>query len=201
MHAVLDNELALVDTPHRLIHALKSERAVSAGWVSEFLLLHPIVPEAGQWLLRSEQWGLLDEIDAYLPLAEAPWHEARSGLAPPDSIMPPSKRGKLADSLLPGLQATFHANARSLAVMRTLRVYNALRQFAENHDREAKGLMELDLPQAATIDPYSGQPLKLKFTDGGWLVYSVMDNGVDDGGDFKDRKDYGVAPPKLRLTE
>jgi hypothetical protein len=76
-----------------------------------------------------------------------------------------------------------------------------LRQFAENHDRDAKGLAELGLPQAATIDPYSGQPLKLKRTDEGWLVYSVMDNGVDDRGDFIGRMDYGVGPPKLRLTE
>jgi hypothetical protein len=27
-----------------------------------------------------------------------------------------------------------------------------------------------------------------------------MENGVDDGGNFKDLKDYGVAPGKLRKT-
>ena len=59
----------------------------------------------------------------------------------------------------------------------------------------------MNLPGAATIDPYSGQPLKLKHTADGWIVYSVMHNGIDDGGDFKGLKDYGVAPRKWRLTE
>jgi hypothetical protein len=62
-------------------------------------------------------------------------------------------------------------------------------------------LAELNLPVSATIDPHSGKALKLKHTDEGWIIYSVMQNGVDDHGDFKDLKDSGVAPPKLRLTE
>ena len=60
---------------------------------------------------------------------------------------------------------------------------------------------ELNLPKAQTIDPFSGEPLKVKHTDDGWIVYSVMDNGEDDGGDFIKLKDYGVAPRRLRLTE
>jgi hypothetical protein len=76
-----------------------------------------------------------------------------------------------------------------------------MRQFATKNGRESNGLAELDLPQQATIDPYSGQPLQLKPTGDGWVIYSVMDNGIDDGGDFKKLKDYGVAPPKLRLTQ
>ena len=201
LHAALDEELALADTPERLIRALKTERAVSADWANEHLVRKPLLPAACRAILISEQWGLLDEIDAHLHLAERPWHEVRTKFAPPGSIVPPSKRGKLADSLLPGLHAVFHANARGLAVTRSLQIDNALRQFAEKHGREATGLEELDLPKSTTIDPYSGKPLKLKHTDEGWVVYSVMENGVDDGGDFKGLKDFGVAPRKLRLTE
>jgi hypothetical protein len=159
------------------------------------------LPAACRAILISEQWGLLDEIDAHLRLAEMPWHDVRMWFTPLGSEVPPSKHGQLADSLLPGLHAWFHAHARGLAVSRSLRVYNALRQFAEKNGRDANGLEELDLPQAATIDPYSGEPLKLKHTDEGWVVYSVMENGLDDGGDFKGLKDFGVAPRKLRLTE
>lgn len=201
LHAALDKELALADTPQRLVHALKTERAVNADWANEHLVWKPLLPAACRSILISEQWGLLDEIDAHLQLAEMPWHEVRTRFGPSDSIAPPSKHGKLADSLLPGLHIWFHANARSLAVVRSLRVYNALRQFAENHGREATGLDELGLPTSATIDPYSGKPLKMKLTSDGWVVYSVMENGADDGGDFLGRKDYGVAPRKLRLTE
>jgi hypothetical protein len=201
LHAALDAELALIDTPQRLLHALKSERAVCADATDAYLPWYPLMPVACGWLLDSEQWGLLDEIDAHLQMAEMPWHEVRSGFVPPDAPAPPSKRGKLADALLPGLQAVFHAHARTLAAMRSLRIYNALREFSGKHGREANGLQELGLPAAATIDPYSGGPLKLKHTDEGWVVYSVMENGVDDDGDFMGRKDFGVAPRKLRLTE
>ena len=85
--------------------------------------------------------------------------------------------------------------------MRALRINNALRAFAEKNGREAKGLDELNLPKGATLDPYSGQPLKTKHANDGWIVYSVMSNGVDDGGDFVEIKDYGVAPRALRATE
>jgi hypothetical protein len=201
LHAALDEELALADTPQRLVHSLKTERAVSADWANEHVAWKPLLPAACRAILISEQWGLLDEIEAHLQLAETPWHKARTRFAPSGSIVPPSKHGKLADSLFPGLQAMFHANARSLAISRSLRVYNALRQFAEKNGREATRLEELGLPASATIDPYTGEPLKIKHTRDGWVVYSVMENGVDDGGDFLGRKDYGVAPPKLRLTE
>jgi hypothetical protein len=201
LHAALDRELALMDTPQWLAHALKSERAVSADWLAEQLAANPFLPPVCQSVLTLEQSGLLDEIDAHVQLAELPWHEARTRLVPSGSIVPPSKHGKLADSLLPGLNAILHANARDVAVTRSLRVYNASQQFAEKHGREAMGLEELGLPRSATIDPYSGKPLVLKHTDEGWMVYSVMENGVDDGGDFLARKDYGVASRKLRLTE
>jgi hypothetical protein len=201
LHAALDQELAFADTRQGLLHALRSERAVCADTLEVYRMWYPLMPVTCIWLLDSEQWGLLDEIDAHLQLVEVPWHEVRSGIAPPGVPAPLSKRGKLADSLLPGLQAMFHAHARTVALLRSLRVYNALRQFAEKHGREATGLEGLDLPRGATIDPYSGEPLRLKHTVDGWVVYSVMDNGEDDGGDFMGRKDFGVAPPKLRLTE
>jgi len=59
----------------------------------------------------------------------------------------------------------------------------------------------LGLPKEATIDPFDGKPLKLKHTKDGWIVYSVMVNGIDDGGEFTGLADFGVAPRRLRLTE
>ena len=59
-----------------------------------------------------------------------------------------------------------------------------------------RGLEDLSLPKAATIDPFSGEPLKLKRTDDGWIIYSVGDNGVDDGGDLAYGKDIGLAPQR-----
>jgi hypothetical protein len=112
----------------------------------------------------------------------------------------PGQGGILNDLMLPALQAAYDADARSTAVLRTLRIFNALRAFAEKNGREATGLAELGLRQVVTIDPFDGKALKLKKTDKGWVVYTVMLNGVDDGGDFMEMKDFGVAPPRLRLT-
>jgi hypothetical protein len=86
-------------------------------------------------------------------------------------------------------------------MLRALRVFNALEQYREVHGREASGLRDLGLSKEAAVDPYSGEPLKLKHTDGGWIIYSVMDNGVDDGGDFNGMKDYGLAPPGRRSVK
>jgi hypothetical protein len=103
--------------------------------------------------------------------------------------------GPLSSLLVPSLEATYRASNRVSARLRCLRILNALRAFAQQHGREATGLEDSSLPKPATIDPLSGQPVKLKHTDKGWIVYTIMDNGVDDGGDFKGTKDYGVGPP------
>jgi hypothetical protein len=103
--------------------------------------------------------------------------------------------------MIPAVQAWFDAEMRWLAMIRGLRIFNALTDFAKKNGHEANGLDELNLPKEATIDPFSGKPLKLKHTKDGWIAYSVYSKGVDDGGTFIDMKDYGVAPPKLRMTE
>src|SRR5690606_19681110 len=90
---------------------------------------------------------------------------------------------------------TYQAANRTLAQLRCLRILNALTAHKQQHDAEATGLADLQLPASATLDPFSGKPLLLKRTDKGWIVYSVMSNSVDDGGDFTDMLDYGIGPP------
>ena len=82
-----------------------------------------------------------------------------------------------------------------------MRVFNALAEYRQRHGRDARGLSDLALPKEATIDPFSGKPLILKHTDGGWLIYSVSTNGIDDGGDFTGLKDHGLAPRKRNYAK
>jgi hypothetical protein len=205
LHAAIDEELARHDDPQQFAKVLKIERAVGAVWIDAQLSGLNAVPAhmiVTDWQLKSYQIGVLDAMDECVHLAARPWHEVRKLFGPADgSSTQPTGHGVLADLLLPGMRAAFQANARSLAMSRELRIYNALRQFAEQNGREASGLEELALPAEATIDPYSGEPLLLKHTEEGWVIYSVMENGIDDGGDFKELRDYGVAPPKWRLKE
>jgi hypothetical protein len=69
------------------------------------------------------------------------------------------------------------------------------------HGTEARGLEDLSLPNEATIDPFTGTPLILRKSPDGWVIYTVMENGIDDGGKFKDLKDYGLAPPGFEKKE
>ena len=152
------------------------------------------------WPLKWYLLGVYDYTHELIPLAVRPWFGVRDQFGKSDTEMISTGHGKLADLLVPAARASFQANARGIAMLRSLRIYNALRQFSEQNGHEATDLAELKLPSEATIDPYSGKSLKLKHTELGWEVYSVMENGVDDGGTFKDLKDYGVAPWKLRKT-
>ncbi len=83
---------------------------------------------------------------------------------------------------------------RSTALIRSLRIVNRLTAHSQENGHEASGLADLDLTKSATLDPYSGEPLKLKWTDEGWVVYTVFRDGTDDGGDFKDMADWGLGP-------
>lgn len=204
LHQQLDAELARHDDPAAIVRALRSERALGASFASS-AGLGPNEAASNQWLLSVLGWpvkryyiGALESYDELIALAARPWSEVRAQLGPPGSPPPASGNGVLADMLLPALRAGCEANARNLALLRSLRIYNKLRQYAEANGHEAKSLADLDLPNEATIDPYTGEPLKLKHIDEGWIVYSVAENGADDGGDFNDLKDYGVAPPKHR---
>jgi hypothetical protein len=203
LHAALDDELARREDPRRLRHALATERALTASWSDAMFdqTPAPLLARTFGWWLKSHQIEVLDAMEEYMSLSERPSHEWQSVLAPTNPTLPTSERGVLTDMLSPSLRSAFQAHARGLVLSRGLRIHNALRQFAEKNGREAVGLEELNLLDPATIDPYSGQPLKLKQTPEGWLIYSIMENGVDDGGDFKHLKDYGVGPPKLRLEQ
>jgi hypothetical protein len=202
LHQALDTELARCDDPQQLVEVMTTERAVSADWLDSHRGEVPsMVFHMFGWPLKSYQVGVLDAMEEQIELAGQPWYEIRERFGVEGSPAPRTGHGTLADLLMPAVKAAYQARARSLAVSRSLRIYNALRQFAETNGREATELEELSVPREAMIDPYSGEPLKLKHTDDGWVIYSVMENGVDDDGDFKALKDYGVAPPKLRVTE
>lgn len=207
LHAALDHELSLQNDPQQVTRVLKTEQAYSVSAIMDFRTNPPQAAEVNSILSRMFGWtiqrhflGVLDYYAAQLPLAARPWYEVhdrvgREGAPAADSL------GAMTDLLIPAIQAYCEAEARSTAVMRALRINNALRAFAEKDGHEARGLEDLSLPKEATIDPYSGAPLKLKHTDDGWIVYSVMRNGVDDGGSFIELKDFGVGPRKYRSTK
>jgi hypothetical protein len=215
-HAALDRELALHDDAQRLYRVVKTERAYSFDLMKTIPYvspqeLEPPGPEGRAtpiwtsvvrlmgWPMKRYYIGMLDYFDVELASLQQSWLTGHGIVGRHEVPKEPTGLGPLAELMLPGTQSIYDADTRCMAQLRALRIFNALRLYAEKNGREAAKLDDLGLPKDATIDPFDGKPLKLKKTDKGWVVYSVMVNGVDDGGDFVDTKDFGVAPRRLRL--
>ena len=81
---------------------------------------------------------------------------------------------------------TFQAVADTRSMIRSLRVLNALQTHVPAGSNEVPKLTELGLPAETITDPFTGEPLHVKKTPQGWLVYSVGPNFQDDGGKLDD---------------
>jgi len=192
----LDRELALHDTMEGYIWALKSERAFSLASAWE-------MRGAGLWLTRGFvndlSLNLIELFDRHLEHGAQPFStviSARSNTPKsPASINPLSQLARL---LEPALNAAREPAERTRAISRSLRVLTALQSLAAAASASEPNSNELGLPAAATVDPYNGEPLRIKKLPEGWIVYSVGANLVDDGGKLEGRADVGVGPPISR---
>lgn len=197
----LDQELALHDDPEQLARVFKTEQAFGisvaseAGVVPQFEKINPVWLKLAGWPMKSLYVNCLDAYDDQIELAHRPYYEIRDRFDAKGAVKP-TNYGVLGDLLAPALGAAYSAHTRNLAMMRSLRIAAAFALYRQQHGRETSGLDELELPKEVTTDPFSGEPLKLKRTDDGWVIYTVMLNSVDDGGDFEDQKDWGLAPRK-----
>jgi hypothetical protein len=193
-HAALDAELALADNPAAITRVLRTERAFAITAESELG-----APGAVNRLLSGGRTAG-DYLAEVVKASEASWPEFRRQVQQ-GKWSKPSGYGPLADLLTPALEAATTAHGRQLAATRSLRAFNALRLYARFNQREATGLADVDLPAEAYADPYADGPLQARLTDDGWLIYSVMANEKDDGGDFRNLLDYGVTPPGERRAQ
>ncbi len=198
----LDRELALHDTMEGYDWALRTERAFALSSVQE-------LPGGGLWqlwltrgLVNDLKLQLVELFDRFLAKGKQPYREVaadKSNATPPKSGLNPLTA--LARLLEPALNNVREPAERTRALSRSLRVLNAvLVRIPAGGDREPK-LDELGLPPETTIDPFCGEPLRIKKLPDGWMVYSVGSNLVDDGGKLDGKADVGVGPVSRRDTE
>jgi hypothetical protein len=194
-HTALDRELALHDPPEPLEWTLKSERAMVISALQEQARGLPgLLMNTFGRLTKMQPSSALDLFDIVLEDAAEPWHKV-SGQYPASVIFTnPGGLGIWADMMQPPIYTAYETTNRAVAISRCLRIYNAMRRYELEHGREPEGLMKLGLPAKATLDPFSGEQLKLKQGEKGRIVYSVGRNGKDDVGDLRPFKDYGVGP-------
>ena len=77
--------------------------------------------------------------------------------------------------------------ARCIALLRTAQAALGMERYRLAHGKLSDSLSDL-LPEhlaAVPIDPFDGQPLRYKRLAKGYVVYSVGEDGKDDGGDEK----------------
>jgi hypothetical protein len=189
----LSQELLLHEDPERMQHMMSTERAISLTASRNLFSRAWWLP----WMARGLQLDVLDYHHRILPILSQPWYRGHDEIDRVNASVahwtPVS--APLTELLTPAIRAAYDAYHRSGAELRCLRILNELTAYAQAHGREAEGMDDLDLNDTVTLDPFSGEPLKLKRTDEGWIVYSVFSNSTDDGGDFTEQVDWGLGPP------
>ncbi len=92
----------------------------------------------------------------------------------------------LAPALVPSLELCLVEAARTCAALRAARTALAVESFRLKHKRPPDKLDDLvpDFIEAIPDDPFDGKPLRYKKLDKGYVVYSIGENKVDDGGVF-----------------
>ncbi len=191
----IDGELAQHETIEGYRWALRSERAFSLSTVAD-------IPLAGLWITRGFTnnlvLGILDLYERHLASASRPYPEvaAAAGRPRPTSGGVMNPYFALVTLLEPSLTASRPPVERIRAMSRSLRVLSAIQARTPKDDRSATvpDLASLGLPAEITVDPFNGEPLKVKKDPRGWVVYSVGADLTDNGGLFEKAVNIGVGP-------
>jgi hypothetical protein len=192
----LDHELAAHDTTEGYTWALKSERAFALASTWE-------IPGAQLWLTRGFVNDLLLKhialFDRHLERATQPFNGAVStGRSAGNSGIDVNPLATIAKLLEPALNAAREPADRTRAISRSLRVLSALQSRSAGGNADEPNIAALGVPASATVDPFNGEPLRIKKLPEGWIVYSVGGNLIDDGGNLEGRADVGVGPAHVR---
>ena len=95
--------------------------------------------------------------------------------------------------LMPALSRVHRAFIRDETIYRTARTALAVERYRLDHDALPDTLaacVPKYVPAEVIADPYTGEPLKYRpEEDGGYQVYSVFENLVDDGGERWEKQD------------
>ena len=110
-------------------------------------------------------------------------------LGPPSG--PPFNRYYFSNLLMPKLSGLVQHMAQSETVRQMTLTAIAIRRYQLRHGIPPADLTMLcpEFLSQPTYDPMSGKPLRYRpGTNGDWLLYSIGEDGVDDGGDPTPRK-------------
>jgi hypothetical protein len=191
-HEALEMELASQECSEGFCNAIKGERIFILSINFNFN------PRQRSWFLRGYFNRIasdsLEGLNAVLKIAQQakPFSETKQ------EINVVCAKNSWSQLLLPAIASTYKTDMRSTALIRCFRVLNAIQAHELDGGDAVPKLEELGLPPETTLDPFNGEPLHVKKLPEGWLVYSVGENGKDDGGKWDDmvKGDVGIGPCK-----
>lgn len=188
-HESLERALAADDLAAQFRHAMTTERAYSIQCFQE---MGWDIRHGFTWFpaFKDDNLAMIGTFDEFAQSSERPF----------DSQLPSHLKSLeqspniFTNLVVPALESSRLSLARVQAAQRCTRVLN---QLVLQDPKGTKGLAidQLGLPANATTDPFDGNPLRIKHTEGGWSVYAVGKNLKDDGGKFDDQQsDVGLGP-------
>jgi hypothetical protein len=190
----LSDVLAGINNQQAAIAAMKGERAWGVSMFEQMRAGQTTAGEiAGEdlpWAFTAISWlgnsYLNDDEAQYLVLMDQaiaagklPRRQREAVLKPLDDQLRAARlRFVHTRMMAPAMQSAYNASDRAETLNHCLQVLLAA------HDKDDATIAALGLPANVTTDAYSGRPLILKRLGDDWVVYSVGENGVDDGGNL-----------------
>jgi len=189
-----DRDLAAIDEAAALRRALLGTRAMGIGQFEDPSILGPHASPTRRWRpLRN-----IDEL-AYLKLMEKLVAASQSRRLPlRDAIMQAEEETEAFRSsstarwrcpitylTMPSWQALINAVCRTQARQAAARSAIAIERYRRVHGEAPEGLDQLvpDVLDQPPVDPFDGAPLRYRVDSGGYKVYSIGSDGVDQGGE------------------
>ena len=123
-------------------------------------------------------YGILEEI------ARKPLPELLQPAFEVEPLIPEELRTDVLEMYYSTTKLWFNGHGRSDFHLGALQIQAALALYYKDHKKLPDKLSYLHPRYLSKLprDPFSGEPLKYKRTRGGWIVYSVGEDGKDDGG-------------------
>ena len=178
----LNVELALLDRVSDYRHSLVTERAVGIESVSE----------QNMFQLAMNGVGYLEYIASEIENADKEGFERDLSFEEDFSYV---VDGVLTGGIIPALKQTRQAVDRLRSWVRALRIINGLTANPEKAKVVQDGvtkeaLAALGIPGSMMVDTVTGELMKIKRKGDAWVVYSVGEDKLDDGGSHEMVKDY-----------
>jgi hypothetical protein len=177
----------------RLTAAIRGERAIIAddlkGGGDDWKKYLVITPGAKGWQSWLPDWvpgkptiNRANQMRAMNDLLDASQRPIDEQLV---SMMEKRDAWQARDAMLPGFQKAISIHIRNQAKLRSAVVAVAAERFRHQQNawpESLDALVKSGQLKMVPVDPYDGQPLRYRQLGGGIVVYSVNEDGVDDGG-------------------